>query len=166
MNSADAWCQVGEAHFVREDWAAAEAAFNKASQTDQNSQCGRQGVHRAQVEVKKASRKDWYKILGVAKTANKKVIKKAYLKLAKQHHPDMVQGEAEKAEAESRFHDIGNAYEILIDDEKRGKYDRGEDIEMPQGPRGGGHGFPFPFHGFPGGGGGGGGGGGFHFHFG
>jgi len=164
VNTADAWCQLGDAHMAGEDWAAAEKVFGRAAQMDQGSQRARQGVHRAQLEVKKASRKDYYKALGVAKTAGKKEIKKAYLKLAKQFHPDMVTGEQEKAEAETRFHSIGEAYEVLIDEEKRGRYDRGEDIEVPQGhPGHRGGGFPFPFGGF---GGQGGQGGSFHFNFG
>ena len=49
-----------------------------------------------------------------------------------QHHPDKVSGEEEKVAATKRFTEIAEAYEILSDDEKRGKYDRGEEIK-PEG---------------------------------
>lgn len=65
--------------------------------------------------------KDYYKILGVAKDADEKEIKKAYRKLAQQHHPDKNPGD--KA-AENRFKEIAEAYEVLSDREKRGKYDQ------------------------------------------
>jgi curved DNA-binding protein len=65
--------------------------------------------------------KDYYQILGVSKKASTAEIKKAYRKLARQHHPDVNQGN--KA-AEDKFKDINEAYEVLSDDDKRQKYDR------------------------------------------
>ncbi|MGA9350683.1 MAG: DnaJ C-terminal domain-containing protein [Anaerolineae bacterium] len=65
--------------------------------------------------------KDYYKILGVDRNAEEKGIKKAYRKLARQHHPDVNPGD--KA-AEERFKDINEAYEVLSDPEKRQKYDQ------------------------------------------
>ena len=64
--------------------------------------------------------KDYYKILGVDKTADEKEIKKAYRRLARQFHPDMKPGD--KA-AEARFKEINEANEVLSDPEKRRKYD-------------------------------------------
>jgi len=64
--------------------------------------------------------KDYYKTLGVAKTASEKEIKAAYRKLARKHHPDVNAG---NKEAEARFKDIGEAYEVLGDKEKRKQYD-------------------------------------------
>jgi molecular chaperone DnaJ len=69
--------------------------------------------------------KDYYKILGVEKNASEQDIRKAFLKLSKQYHPDMQAGktEEEKKEAESKFKEINEANEILSDKEKREYYD-------------------------------------------
>ena len=67
------------------------------------------------------SRRDFYKILGVPKSSNINQIKKAYRKLAKELHPDKNKGDAT---ADEKFKDLGAAYEVLSDEEKRKKYDR------------------------------------------
>lgn len=64
--------------------------------------------------------KDYYQVLGVAKTASQDDIQKAYKKLARKFHPDVNR----EAGAEDRFKEIGEAYEVLKDPEKREKYDR------------------------------------------
>ncbi|MEZ5405208.1 MAG: DnaJ C-terminal domain-containing protein [Verrucomicrobiia bacterium] len=64
--------------------------------------------------------KDYYQILGVSKTAGDDEIKKAFRKLARQHHPDVAKN---KTEAEAKFKEINEAYEVLSDPEKRKKYD-------------------------------------------
>ncbi len=65
--------------------------------------------------------KDYYKVLGVAKTATEKEIKSAYRKLARTWHPDA--NIANPKPAETKFREIQEAYEVLGDAEKRGKYD-------------------------------------------
>jgi molecular chaperone DnaJ len=65
--------------------------------------------------------KDYYKVLGVSKTASRDEIKKAYRKLAQQHHPDANKGDEQ---AESRFKEISEAHAILSNDEKRAEYDQ------------------------------------------
>jgi molecular chaperone DnaJ len=65
--------------------------------------------------------KDYYQVLGVAKNASAAEIKKAYRKLAQQHHPDANPG---NADAEDRFKQISAAYDVLGDEEKRKAYDR------------------------------------------
>lgn len=64
-----------------------------------------------------------YDILGVAKDASAADIRKAYYKLAKEHHPDKVQDIAKKPAAEEKFKQITVAYEILFDADARKKYD-------------------------------------------
>jgi curved DNA-binding protein len=65
--------------------------------------------------------KDYYKILGVAKSASEKEIKAAYRKLARKHHPDVNQG---NKQAEAKFKEINEANDVLSDPEKRGRYDQ------------------------------------------
>jgi DnaJ-class molecular chaperone len=66
---------------------------------------------------------DPYQVLGVSKNASQEDIQQAYRKLAKKHHPDLNPG---NKKAEERFKDIGTAYDILGDPEKRARFDRGE----------------------------------------
>src|SRR6266852_1476700 len=73
------------------------------------------------------TRRDYYTVLGVARTATEKDIKSAYRKLARKHHPDVNPGDTK---SESLFKEIGEAYSVLSDADKRKKYDRwGHDWE-------------------------------------
>ena len=65
--------------------------------------------------------KDYYQVLGVAKNATAAEIKKAYRKLAQQHHPDANPG---NKDAEERFKEISAAHDVLGDEEKRTQYDQ------------------------------------------
>src|SRR6188472_138730 len=64
--------------------------------------------------------KDYYKILGVNKTASQDDIKHAYRRLARKYHPDV----SKEANAEAKFKDLQEAYEVLKDPEKRAAYDQ------------------------------------------
>jgi curved DNA-binding protein len=65
--------------------------------------------------------KDYYLVLGIAKTASAEEIKKSYRRLARKYHPDMNPGDQA---AENRFREVTEAYEVLADTEKRRKYDQ------------------------------------------
>lgn len=87
--------------------------------------------------------RDYYEVLGVERTATPEAIKKAYRQLAVKFHPDKNPGDKQ---AEERFKEVAEAYEVLSDPEKRARYDRFG--HAPQGfPGGGGGGFE-DMHGF------------------
>jgi molecular chaperone DnaJ len=93
------------------------------------------------------SQKDYYKTLGVPKTATAAEIKKSYRDLARKWHPDANKG---SAEAEERFKDITEAYNVLSDEKQRKEYDDarsmfGGGFRVPTGARGGSGGFGGPF---------------------
>ena len=88
------------------------------------------------------SKRDYYNILGVAKTVSDEELKKAYRKLARQHHPDLQFADHQKKAAEEKFKEINEAYETLSDQEKRKRYDMFGHAGAQQGP-GGFEGFDF-----------------------
>lgn len=67
------------------------------------------------------AKRDYYEVLGVGRDADAKAIKRAYRKLAKKYHPDMNPGDKQ---AEQKFKEITEAYNILSDDEKKKLYDQ------------------------------------------
>ena len=78
--------------------------------------------------------KDYYDILGVSRQATQEEIKRGYRKLARKYHPDV----SKEADADTRFQELGEAYEVLQDPEKRAAYDKfgkdwknGQDFEPP-----------------------------------
>lgn len=85
----------------------------------------------AKLALKKSKRKDYYKILGIDKRATEDEIKKAYRKRALVHHPDRhaSANEEEKREQEKKFKEVGEAYAILSDQQKRNRYDNGHDMD-------------------------------------
>ncbi|KAF3442851.1 hypothetical protein FNV43_RR16769 [Rhamnella rubrinervis] len=170
----EALVQRGEAKLLTEDWEGAVEDLKAAAQESPQDMHIREALLKAEKALKMSKRKDWYKVLGVSKTASISEIKRAYKKLALQWHPD--KNVDKREEAEAQFREIAAAYEVLSDEEKRTRYDRGEDLEdMGMGGGSGGGGFnpfggggqqyTFTFDGgFPGGSGGG-FPGGFEFHF-
>ncbi len=98
-----------------------------------------------------ATKKDYYKILGIKKTADDKEVKKAYRRLARKYHPDVNPGDQS---SEEKFKGIQEAYDVLKDDKKRkvfdkyGYYDDNLDINSPYGASAGSGAGGFDFSGF------------------
>ena len=130
-NYAKAFLRRGEARMELGEYEDATRDFNRCHQLDPMLGA-RERMRVANTEAKKAARKDYYKILGVEKSATDDQIKKAYRKLALKWHPDKnAQTEEKKHEAEKKFKEINEAYVVLSDPEKRKQFDLGGDPNNP-----------------------------------
>lgn len=89
-------------------------------------------LQEAKMALKRSKRKDYYKILGVDRSAGEDEIKRAYKKRALIHHPDRHANatEAERREQEKMFKELGEAYGVLSDPKKKMRYDNGQDLDM------------------------------------
>merc|ERR1739838_698748 len=108
--------------------------YEKVCKLDRNTEHKRL-LHEAKIQLKRSKRKDYYKILGVQKGGTEDEIKKSYRKMALVHHPDRHANatDKEKHEHEVKFKEIGEAYAVLTDTKKRAMYDRGQDVNDPDG---------------------------------
>ncbi|TFK53273.1 hypothetical protein OE88DRAFT_1625989 [Heliocybe sulcata] len=159
----------GEALLVKEEWEEAVRVLERAFEATGKSDREVLGtLQKAQKLLKQSRQKDYYKVLGVARDADQKTIKKAYRTATRTAHPD-------KGGSEAKMAAVNEAYEVLSKPELRARFDAGDDPNDPTAQQGGQPfhgGAPFvfqeghPFADFFGGGSGGGGQGGFQFHFG
>ena len=129
-----------------EDYEEAVRLYSMAGniKTDRETQ---RALQDAQKQLKMSKRKDYYKILGVNRDAGETEIKKGYRKMALQYHPDKQNGlsDKEKEQAEAKFKEIGEAYAILTDPQKKHMFDNGMDLDgsdSGMGGFGGGGGVP------------------------
>ncbi|KAJ7124434.1 hypothetical protein C8R44DRAFT_783492 [Mycena epipterygia] len=162
QEDADALRGIGEALLVQEEWEEAvrffEKAFEATGRSDRDFQAR---LQKAQRLLKQSRQKDYYKVLGVARDADARTIKKAFRTAAKTAHPD-------KGGTEQKMATVNEAYEVLSNPELRQRFDNGEDPNDPMAQQGG---HPFQQGGHPfaqffqQGGAGGHPGGGFQFHF-
>lgn len=122
LRRAKCYTELGE-------FEAAVKDYEKLYKIDRSKE-NKQLLHEAKLALKKSNRKDYYKILGVDKSASDDDIKKAYRKRALVHHPDRHAGapDNERREQERRFKEVGEAYGVLSDPKKRARYDHGQDL--------------------------------------
>ncbi|XP_068628617.1 dnaJ homolog subfamily C member 3 [Battus philenor] len=137
-------CDRGDALLGLEMYDDAIHSFKEALELDEGMQRAKDGLSRAQKLQKQSEQRDYYKILGVKRTASKQEIIKAYRKAAQKWHPDNYQGD-EKKIAEKKFIDVAAAKEVLTDAEKRAQFDAGTDPLDPESQR---QPFHSPFHHF------------------
>ena len=131
-----------------ERWEEAANAARMLAQKHRGNGQVHQVLNEAERALKISKRKDYYKVLQVDRHADAATIKRQYRNLARKYHPDKATGdEAEKKEAEDKFREVAEAYEVLTDPEKRSRFDRGEDPnEQPQQGGGGWPGGGFHHH--------------------
>ncbi|XP_078118092.1 dnaJ homolog subfamily C [Sander vitreus] len=125
-----------EAYVQEEEYEEAIKDYETAAKHSENDRQIKEGLEKAQRLLKQSQKRDYYKILGVKRTAQKKEIIKAYRKLAQQWHPDNFQDPEEKKKAEKKFIDIAQAKEVLTDPEMRTKFDQGDDPMDPESQQG------------------------------
>ncbi|XP_044729796.1 dnaJ homolog subfamily C member 3 isoform X2 [Chrysoperla carnea] len=130
----DVYCDRAEAYLQAEMYDDAIRDYHAALEMHENFQRAKDGLQKAQKLQTQAERRDYYKILGVKRTATKKEIVKAYRKAAQKWHPDNFESKSdeEKKIAEKKFIDIAAAKEVLTDEEKRAQFDSGDDPLDPE----------------------------------
>lgn len=122
-------CDLAEALIGEEMYDDAIRSYQDAIEIDENLQRAKEGIERAKRLQKQSERRDYYKILGVSRSATKQEVVKAYRKMAQKWHPDnFAQNEKEKKIAEKKFIDIAAAKEVLTDPEKRAQFDNGKNL--------------------------------------
>lgn len=137
---------LGDAQLDGELFEESVQTFRKAfemAENDEDKRKAKEKFQKAETALKQSKTKNYYKILGVSRTATLKEIKKSYREGALKWHPDKNADNVE--EAEKMFQDISEAYEVLSNEENRAKYDRGEDVFENQGGGGGHHMNPHQF---------------------
>ncbi|KAF9961702.1 hypothetical protein BGZ65_010295 [Modicella reniformis] len=142
----------GVASLLNEDYEAAIRDFTKAQElAGGNDRRIHENLARAQKLLKQSQQKDYYKILGVSRSATERDIKKAFRQQAKLWHPDTYRGDLSPDQVEKKMATLNEAYEVLSDPELRARFDNGDDPNDPQGQHNpfaqGFAGNPFFFHG-------------------
>lgn len=126
-SDVDTLIQRAEAYMMDEEYDLATADFEKVLEWDSSNEAAQKGKEQAKRAKELVGKRDYYKILGVRRNANKREINKAYRKMAQKWHPDNFKNENDKKKAEKKFIDIAAAKEVLSDEEKRQVFDNGQD---------------------------------------
>ncbi|KAF9969534.1 hypothetical protein BGZ73_008093 [Actinomortierella ambigua] len=123
----------GMAHMMNDEFEEAVQDFTKAQElAGGQDRSIHEKMSKAQRLLKQSKQKDYYKILGVPRSATKREIKKAFRKLALEWHPDTYKGDLPKDQVEKKMASLNEAYEVLSDDELRQRFDNGDDPNDPQ----------------------------------
>lgn len=156
-NEEAAFLSMSEAFAMAEKYEEAVALLKRAQSSHPRSQRVHEALQKVSQDLRKSKQRDYYKILGVPRTATEDEIRKAFTRQARQCHPDKVKNktEAEREEASKKMQELNAALSVLTDEKKRAQFDAGYDPEDPQaGHPGAGGGFGGGFGGFGGFGGG------------
>ncbi|KAJ1665360.1 hypothetical protein IW140_001470 [Coemansia sp. RSA 1813] len=144
----DALCEKDDMEKAKSTFGRLESAMANRGASKNQHQRFRERQMQLENKKRMAERKDYYKALGVSHDATSAEIKRAHRKMAQQWHPDRYRGDLSKEEVEKKMAEINEAYELLMDEEKRAQYDQGHD---PNDPTGSARGNPFGQGGFGGG---------------
>ncbi|WFD00734.1 hypothetical protein MYAM1_003486 [Malassezia yamatoensis] len=126
-NNIPAAIVQGEEHMANHQYEDAARIFSHAfAESGQQNRDLYQRMAKAQKLLKQSKAKDYYKILNVARDADEKTIKKAYRRLAREHHPD-------KGGSQEKMAEINEAFGVLGDAQLRARYDQGDDPNDPTG---------------------------------
>lgn len=127
----------GERHMAEDNYEEGVRDFRKAFEASGNQDASiHSRLQKAERKLKLSKSKDYYKVLGVSKTADDKTIKKAYRQKAREHHPD-------KGGSPEKMAEINEAFDVLKDAELRARFDAGDDPNDPMGGQQGSQGNPF-----------------------
>lgn len=141
----DVLCDRAELFISHQEYEEAIKDYQTANGVENHPRKVDEGLQKAQRLLKQSQKRDYYKILGVSRTASKSEVTKAYRKLARKWHPDAYDGE-DREKAEKMFLDIAAAKEVLTDPDLRQRFDNGEDpLDAEQNSGGFHHGGPFGF---------------------
>jgi len=117
---------LAEALLLNEKFEEAISTYRRIIEQDEHNKEARQGLQQAEKLLKRSKEHDHYKVLQVSRSSTSREIKRAYHKLAVEYHPDKNPTDREAAEA--KFKLVAEAYEVLSDEDKRRRYDAGEDL--------------------------------------
>lgn len=116
-----------------EDYENSKYDFQKVIDLDRYNKEAKAGLEEAKKKEKLSKKKDYYKVLGLDKSADESKIRKAYKLLALKWHPDKnTENESKRSMAEKKFKEINEAYEVLSDPKKKKMFDNGMDPNDPE----------------------------------